>query len=367
MRIDNLAKNVILYKKVDNTTRRLLLTNICKYVILRTGIQLNNCLPRRCFNIPRRDDRFRRSIVMDTLQQHDHNSKPNLKKCSKCPNSYPATDKFFNKKKTGKGGLNAQCKECTRAKKKENYQENRDEINEKRREHYQENRDEINEDRREHYQENREDLNTKRREHRSEHRDEANKKQKEYRKKQSDEQREAKSKGEKAYREEHHDTLNEYGKKYYSDHKEELNEKGRIYREEHQDEIREWRRTYNEEHREEKATRDKEYRQTPQGRMVRRAAHHRRRARKKGSGGSYTAAQIQAQLKRQKYRCYYAGCGHAKFEKKNGKHIFHIDHIVPLSRGGTNTIDNIVLSCPTCNMHKHNKLPHEWSTGGRLL
>lgn len=39
---------------------------------------------------------------------------------------------------------------------------------------------------------------------------------------------------------------------------------------------------------------------------------------------------------------------------------FHRDHWIPLSKGGTNWIENIRLLCPSCNMEKHDKLPHEW-------
>ena len=34
---------------------------------------------------------------------------------------------------------------------------------------------------------------------------------------------------------------------------------------------------------------------------------------------------------------------------------FHIDHIDPLSKGGTHTLDNLTISCPSCNSSKSNK------------
>jgi len=39
------------------------------------------------------------------------------------------------------------------------------------------------------------------------------------------------------------------------------------------------------------------------------------------------------------------------------KHIinFHIDHIKPVSLGGTNHINNLCISCPACNFSKRNK------------
>lgn len=32
---------------------------------------------------------------------------------------------------------------------------------------------------------------------------------------------------------------------------------------------------------------------------------------------------------------------------------FHIDHMIPLSRGGTNTMDNLTVACQQCNLRKH--------------
>jgi 5-methylcytosine-specific restriction endonuclease McrA len=37
-----------------------------------------------------------------------------------------------------------------------------------------------------------------------------------------------------------------------------------------------------------------------------------------------------------------------------------IDHVIPLSRGGTHVPDNLVACCRSCNRSKSNKLVHEW-------
>lgn len=41
--------------------------------------------------------------------------------------------------------------------------------------------------------------------------------------------------------------------------------------------------------------------------------------------------------------------------------VTHIDHHVPLSKGGSNTIDNLRAICSTCNLSKGPKLPEEFA------
>ncbi|MGH2795828.1 MAG: HNH endonuclease [Actinomycetota bacterium] len=37
----------------------------------------------------------------------------------------------------------------------------------------------------------------------------------------------------------------------------------------------------------------------------------------------------------------------------------NVDHVMPRSRGGTHTWDNVVAACKRCNSRKENRLPHE--------
>jgi 5-methylcytosine-specific restriction endonuclease McrA len=39
---------------------------------------------------------------------------------------------------------------------------------------------------------------------------------------------------------------------------------------------------------------------------------------------------------------------------------FHLDHIIPWSRGGENTSDNLNVACARCNWSKGNKTLEEW-------
>lgn len=96
---------------------------------------------------------------------------------------------------------------------------------------------------------------------------------------------------------------------------------------------------------------------TPKGRFYRQSKSNRRYAREQSAEGSYTTADIQLQLRAQRSKCWHCG----KLLTKN----FHIDHLIPISRGGSNDPRNIVISCPSCNMSKSDRLPQEWN--GRLF
>lgn len=83
--------------------------------------------------------------------------------------------------------------------------------------------------------------------------------------------------------------------------------------------------------------------------LIKRSNDHKRRALKIGNGGSFTKEQIQDLHASQAQECFYCGC--------NISESFHIDHYMPISKGGSSDISNIVLACPTCNLRKRNKLP----------
>lgn len=81
------------------------------------------------------------------------------------------------------------------------------------------------------------------------------------------------------------------------------------------------------------------------------ANNHKRRARKSNADGTATAEQIKARFQYHENRCYYCG------DSESG---LHIEHRIPLSRGGSNWPANLVPSCPTCNLSKHAKTEKEF-------
>lgn len=106
----------------------------------------------------------------------------------------------------------------------------------------------------------------------------------------------------------------------------------------------EWDRKWQEKNKEKKAVMDKNYRATHQEQE--RKNSFRKQYRKRNAEGSFTLKEWQVLKKKSKYRCIR--CGDDK--------DLTADHIIPLSKGGTNYISNIQLLCRSCNSKKHTKI-----------
>lgn len=78
-----------------------------------------------------------------------------------------------------------------------------------------------------------------------------------------------------------------------------------------------------------------------------------RRSKFLGAIGKITSHDVSKMLDAQENRCFYCGC-----DVSGGVHT--IDHLIPLSRGGTNLPDNIVIACKKCNTVKGAKTPKEY-------
>lgn len=46
---------------------------------------------------------------------------------------------------------------------------------------------------------------------------------------------------------------------------------------------------------------------------------------------------------------------------------FAVEHVIPVSRGGTSELDNLALSCSGCNGHKYNKTQAFDPTDGKVV
>lgn len=80
---------------------------------------------------------------------------------------------------------------------------------------------------------------------------------------------------------------------------------------------------------------------------------NRRRALKESAPGDITIEEFWASCDRRGWECSYC---HDALTKASAT----MDHVVPLSRGGSNGIDNIAPCCRRCNASKGNRLLSEW-------
>lgn len=154
---------------------------------------------------------------------------------------------------------------------------------------------------------------------------------------------------------------------YYVNHIDELRERGRVYG-----------RQYRVDHLEKRRADNKEWaKNNPDKRRAigrNYAKRHpekfrinanNRAARKRQAEGKLTTAEIEAQAARQRNRCHYCNCIMTEIAGLPNSQT--IEHAIPITRGGRNSADNLVIACDTCNKRKNNRLPHEWPEGGRLL
>lgn len=77
-----------------------------------------------------------------------------------------------------------------------------------------------------------------------------------------------------------------------------------------------------------------------------------RKARIKSVGGKWAYSDVLAMMAAQQGKCVYCPASIVEFR--------HVDHIMPLTLGGSNWPDNLQLLCPRCNIRKNNKHPDEW-------
>ncbi|TMB59103.1 MAG: HNH endonuclease [Chloroflexi bacterium] len=139
-----------------------------------------------------------------------------------------------------------------------------------------------------------------------------------------------------------------YGREWMKRNPEKARAAMRRWRAAHPDEHKAERRAYYRRHRESELAKNLAYHRAH--REVRKASDSRRRVWKLGGGPSFTAAEWLQLVVRYGGRCAYRG--------EEGP--LQADHRIPLSRGGSNGIDNILPACRRCNAEKANMTEDEF-------
>jgi 5-methylcytosine-specific restriction endonuclease McrA len=185
-----------------------------------------------------------------------------------------------------------------------------------------------------------------------------------------------------AYKHQHYldtrDDVLEYERQYYQDHKEEKLDYQHNYLLKHKEEKVAYDRQHRLDHLEERRKKDREYYANNKERLlsyfhthyqntrVERLEHQRRyhienpevaktnnarrRARINDAEGTFTSKEFNLKCLLYDWVCAYCGK-----ELPLGP-----DHVIPLSKGGDNYIENIVPACESCNKSKHNKSLQEF-------
>ena len=207
----------------------------------------------------------------------------------------------FAKHKTTKDGLNSHCRECHKAAARKWYESNKEKQSAELKAKYRENPEPQKEASRKRYAENREAI-----------------------------------------------LLSQ--KMRYQSQPEYFIEKTRQWRDKNRDRFREYCRTYTAKWRRNNPEQARVLwsQSAKKNRLQVLAKNAARRARIKSIGGKFTKQDVLQIKSLQRNRC--ACCATAL-------NRFHIDHIFPLARGGSNDKTNIQLLCPPCNISKSAKHP----------
>jgi 5-methylcytosine-specific restriction endonuclease McrA len=229
------------------------------------------------------------------------NTEEGLKQCATCKDRKRATVDFFYKRKEAKDGLKSSCKECLLSKYKKYRENNKDKVKQKAKESREKNKNKI-------------------------------------------------KNGYAKWREKNKN----YGRDYYAKNSHKLRLKQRDYRARMtEDKLKiakeksalislQWR-LKNPEYSKDYAIK---YRERNKIKLASISRNY--KARKKLAEGSHTGEDIQRIIKKQINLCFWCNSELVKI---------HIDHYIPLSRGGSNDKKNLVASCPHCNLSKRNKMP----------
>lgn len=143
----------------------------------------------------------------------------------------------------------------------------------------------------------------------------------------------------------------EYAAKYYKENKEKINARNAKWRADNAEKVSAIGERYRIENRDYVLASKRAWaKRNPE---AIKAKENARRALEISAEGRYCKADVLQKLEAQDFKCVYCFCELMDVS-------YHVDHIMPLSLGGSNWPDNIQCLCPTCNLRKGAKHPDDW-------
>lgn len=162
----------------------------------------------------------------------------------------------------------------------------------------------------------------------------------------------------KTYKQANKTRIIERDRAYYQSNRDKIVEREKAYYKINIDKLAKYSKIYYQANKAKIAERKKLYHQTPKGKATIKNSYHCRRTLTRQ--GDATSKQL-LELEQNAKICYW--CNKSLKNKK-----VHIDHYIPLSKGGEHTLSNLVASCPKCNSTKHAKDPIVFANSiGKLL
>ena len=155
----------------------------------------------------------------------------------------------------------------------------------------------------------------------------------------------------KQYREANRQMLAEKQRDYYSQNGETQRNASNRWKRENKAHVSQYAARWAADHRAERSVYNHDYGQANHDRVLERS--RKRRAISYGKSAFFTEEEFQAKFESLGCKCFYCKKPLAFSEATR-------DHYVPLTKGGNDSIDNIVPACANCNSHKRNKMPDEF-------
>lgn len=134
--------------------------------------------------------------------------------------------------------------------------------------------------------------------------------------------------------------------------KEKIKQARKEYYQQNRDEILARDSQYSQQHKEQISVRNQKYYQLHKEEFLFKARERKKRIRD-SKDGTITKEALNNMYESQCHTCGYCNCDLDQFGK-------HLDHILPLSRGGRHTLSNVHWICPRCNLSKNDKTEEEW-------
>lgn len=155
----------------------------------------------------------------------------------------------------------------------------------------------------------------------------------------------------KQYREANRQTLAEKQREYYSQNGETQRNASNRWKRENKAHVNQYAAQWAADHRAERSVYNHDYGQVNHDRVLERS--RKRRAISYGKSAFFTEEEFRVKFESLGCMCFYCKRPLAFSEATR-------DHYIPLTKGGDDSIDNIVPACANCNSQKRNKMPDEF-------